>query len=225
MTTGRSVSPARGSLVERYVLPPEEIEALSLLRVNEALGDDRRWTSEERQVVSRVVYAAGDPTLAPLVRFSPGAVASGIAALHKGSTVVADVRMVVAGLDRARAARLGCPVACRIDEPTVAETARALRVPRAVTAMRALATECPEAVFVIGNAPTALLALLDLVDAGATRPSLVVGMPVGFVAAAESKAELAIRDVPFITIEGTRGGSAVAAAATNALLRLACEAP
>ena len=211
------------TLVERYALPPAEIEALSLERVSAALAAVGSWPDPEAEIVRRVVYAAGDPTLAPLIRFHPEAVAAGVMALRAGRAIVVDVRMVEVALDYQRIARLGCPVHCQIDAREVREEAARLSLPRAVVAVRALVDAVTDGVVVIGNAPTALLSLLDLVDAGRARPALVVGMPVGFVAAAESKAELARRAVPFITIEGTRGGSAVAAAACNALLRLAVD--
>lgn len=211
----------RPTLVERYVLPPDEIESLSLRRVEAALGEATSWPEAERQIVQRMVYAAGDPTIAPLIRIHPAAVADGIRALRDGRSIVVDVRMVEVGLSRTLTERLGCRIHCAIDAPAVSAQARVRGVPRAVVAMRALQREAHEGVVVIGNAPTALLSLLDLVDAGEIRPALIIGTPVGFVAAAESKLELAARSIPFIIIEGTRGGSALAAAATNALLRLA----
>jgi len=209
------------SLIERYVLPPAEIERLSLQRVAAALGSSDHWMAAERQVVQRMVYAAGDPTIATLVNIHPEAVAAGLAALRAGQPIVVDVRMVEVALNHALTAHLRCPIHCAIDAPAVAAEARARGVPRAVVAMRALSQEADQGVVVIGNAPTALLSLLDLIDAGELRPALIIGTPVGFVAAAESKIELTARTVPFITIEGTRGGSALAAAAANALLRLA----
>lgn len=211
------------TLVERYVLAPDEIEKRSLRRVAAALDAATPWPEAERQIVQRMVYAAGDPTIAPLIRIHPRAVAGGTQALRDRCPIVADVRMVEVGLNRALTARLGCPIHCAIDAPAVVAEAREQGLPRAVLAMRALKREAHDGVVVIGNAPTALLSLLDLVDAGETRPALIVGTPVGFVAAAESKIELAARDIPYILIEGTRGGSALAAAATNALLRLAAS--
>ncbi len=208
------------SLVSRYALPPEEIESLSLQRVRAALGENEPL-EPVRKIVHRIVYAAGDPTLAPRVRIHPDAVAAGVTALRRGRPIVVDVRMVEAGLNRRMITQLSCPVHCGIDLPEVAAEARQLGLPRAVVAVRRLRAAMDDGIVVIGNAPTALLSLLDLIDAEQVRPALIVGMPVGFVAAAESKAELAARAVPFITIEGTRGGSALAAAATNALLQLA----
>lgn len=209
------------TLVERYVLPPDEIERLSLQRVAAILAAANRWSESEQQIVRRIVYAAGDPAIAPLIRIHPGAVAAGLRAFREGRPIVVDVRMVEVALNHAHTTRLGCPIHCAIDAPAVAEEARARGLPRAVVAMRALSGKAHDGVVVVGNAPAALLGLLDLVDAGVVRPSLIIGTPVGFVAAAESKAEMVLRSIPFITVEGTRGGSAVAAAAANALLRLA----
>lgn len=210
------------TLVERYVLAPAEIEALSLRRVRNAVGD-LGLSEPDRAIVERIVYSAGDPALAPFVQVHPRAAADGMAALRRGCTVVTDVNMVAVAVNKRTLADLGCPLRCAIDDPAVADNARASGLPRALVAMRTLAPALQGGIAVIGNAPTALLALLDLVDAGEVRPALIIGTPVGFVAAAESKAELAAREVPFVTITGTRGGSAVAAAAMNALLRLTTE--
>lgn len=212
---------SRPTLVDRYVLPPEEIEQRSLQQVAAALGPLSSGSTAERQVIQRLVYAAGDASIAPLIRCHPEAISAGLAALRSGQPIVVDVRMVEVGLDQGLVHRLGCPVHCAIDDRTVAREARNQGLPRAVLAMRALAPRAQRAVVVIGNAPTALLALLDLIDAGEVQPALIVATPVGFVAAAESKAELVARRTPYVTIEGTRGGSALAAAAVNALLRLA----
>lgn len=209
------------TLVHRYALPPDQIEALSLKRVAAQIGPTDHWTAGERAVGLRMVYAAGDAALAPLICFHPRAVSDGTLALSRGASIIVDVRMVEVALDHARARALGCDIVCRIDDPGVAIDAKRMGLPRSVLAMRTLAPRLAGAIVVIGNAPTALLSLLDLVDQGAARPVLVVGVPVGFVAATEAKAELAKRAVPFITVEGTRGGSALAAAAVNALLRLA----
>jgi precorrin-8X/cobalt-precorrin-8 methylmutase len=210
-------TPAR-SLVERYALPPGEIEALSLQRVRATLG------GPAGAIVERMVYAAGDPALAAQIHVHPDATAAGVAALRAGKPVVTDVRMVAVAVNQSALAALGGTLHCAIDDPAVAAAAQAAGLPRAVLAMRSLAGQLDGGVAVIGNAPTALLALLDLVDAGEVRPALIIGTPVGFVAAAESKQELMARAVPYITVAGTRGGSALAAAAVNALLRLAADA-
>jgi precorrin-8X/cobalt-precorrin-8 methylmutase len=209
------------SLVQRYALAPDAIETLSRERLAAHLRLPPDLSPDQAEIVTRIVYATGDPTIAPAVRVHPRAVEAGTAALRAGRPIVVDVKMVRAGIDRRRAGPLGCRVRCAIDDPLVAARAEAEGVPRAVAAMRRLASEMDGAVVVIGNAPTALLAVLDLVDAGAVRPAVIVGMPVGFVAAAEAKAELMARPVPWITVEGTRGGTPAAVAAVNTLLRLA----
>src|SRR4051794_36174437 len=209
------------TLVERFALPPDEIEALSLTRVDVAVGSLAEWGERERGIVRRLVYASGDPSIAERVRIHPSAIDAGVAALHGGCALAVDVRMVEVALDRTSLRKLGCEAHCAIGIPEVAVVAKQARLPRAVIAMRALATQLDGGIAVIGTAPTALLAVLDMVDAGAARPALIVGTPVGFVAAAESKAELTDRAVPFITIEGTRGGAALAATTVNALLSLA----
>lgn len=209
------------SLVERHALPPEEIEPLSVTRLSAQLGDYGGMQEADREVMLRLVYATGDPSIAEGVRLHADAVAAGVAALRAGRPIVTDVKMVRAGVDRRSAARLGCRVVCAIDAPEVVERAAASHLPRAVEAMRHLVTELDGGVAVIGNAPTALLSLLDMVDAGQARPALIIGMPVGFVAAAESKAELVRRDIPFITVEGTRGGTPLGVSAINTLLRRA----
>jgi len=211
------------TLVERYVLPPNAIETLSLSRVRQAIGD-LALPAHDIAIIERMVYAAGDVALAGQIRVHPQAVVAGSAALRAGCTVVADVNMVTVALNRAALAGFGCPLECGIADPGVVADAKALGLPRAMVAMRRLAPALEGGIAVIGNAPTALLALLDLIDQGDVQPALIIGTPVGFVAAAESKDELMARSVPYVTIAGTRGGSAVAAAAMNALLRLAAEA-
>ncbi len=220
------------SLVERYALPAAEIEPRSFAIIDGLLpgGPSSVRSDAEWQVVRRVVHTTGDPTLAGLLRLHPEAVAAGVAAVRAGADVVTDVRMVAAGISRGLLARWGGSVRCAIAAPEAAERARADGTTRAVAAMRWLAgqrrpdgrSSLEGSIVAVGNAPTALLALLDLIDAGAVRPALIVGVPVGFVAAAESKAELMERGVPYITLPGTRGGSTIAVAAVNAILRLAC---
>lgn len=210
------------SLVERYALPPAEIERRSLALVDAALAG-RFADADERVVAGRVVYAAGDLALAGSLRFQGHAVAAAIAALRAGCAVVVDVRMVAAALDRARLERLDSELVCAIELPGVADLAREQGVTRAIAGIRLAGSRLDGAIAAIGNAPTALLALLDLIDAGAVRPACVIGMPVGFVAAAEAKAELLRRGVPSISVVGSRGGSPLAGAAVNALLRLALD--
>lgn len=208
------------TLVEQYALLPEEIDRESLKMVQADLPGGLRLEPREHYVLCRIVRAEGDPDIAGLVRFSPGAVARGIAALQAGAEVITDVRMVEMGISKALLRQRGVATRCLIDAPSVADRARLEGTTRSVAAVRELAPHLDGAVVAVGNAPTALLALLDLVDAGAASPALIIGMPVGFVACPESKEELLRRNLPSIAIVGRRGGSSAAAATVNALLDL-----
>ena len=208
------------TLVEKYALTPEEIDRESLKMVQASLPSGLTTAPREHYVLCRIVRAEGDGAIAPSVRFSPGAVDAGLNALKGGAPVVTDVRMVEMGISKALLREANVETKCAIDVPEVAERARRDVTTRSVAAIRELAPHMDGSVCAIGNAPTALLALLDLIDAREINPALVIGMPVGFVACAESKDELVKRDVPYITILGRRGGSSAAAATVNALLDL-----
>ena len=211
------------SLVKKYALLPDEIDRRSLQMVEESLPDSLSLSPGERYVVSRIVRAEGDPQIASAVRFSSGAIQHGLAALQAGAEVITDVRMVEVGISKALLNSRGIATRCLIDTPGVAARARREGTTRSVAAMRELAPYLNGAVVAVGNAPTALLALLDLVAAGKADPELIIGMPVGFVACAESKEELASGSTPFISVQGRRGGSSAAAATVNALLSLMDE--
>jgi precorrin-8X/cobalt-precorrin-8 methylmutase len=197
---------------------PKTIETQSMEIVERFLPTDLK--DGQRAVTGRIIHASGDPFIAHLVRFSPSAITSGLEAISAGSPIFTDVKMAAAGIDRRLAKAHGCSVVCALDEVRPENTRDPGRT-RSAAAMNSLATKLNSSIVAIGNAPTALLALIDLIDSKRTAPKLVVGMPVGFVQARESKAELMKRNVPFIVVEGTRGGSAMAAAAVNALLKLA----
>ena len=187
------------SLVEKYALLPDEIDRLSIEVVEASLPDLQDLTPEERYVVFRVVRAEGDPEISKNVGFSPGAVSKGIAAVKAKAAVVTDVRMVEVGISKALLRKCGLTTHCQIDTPNTAERAKEDGTTRSVAAIRELAPYLNGAIAVVGNAPTALLALLDMIKDGEVSPALVIGMPVGFIACAESKAELAKVDVPYIS--------------------------
>ncbi len=208
------------SLVEKYALLPDEIDRESLKMVQASLPVGLRMSPREHYVLCRIVRAEGDPGIAADVRFSEGAVEAGLGCLRTSRPVVTDVRMVEMGISKALLKDAGVQTRCAIDAPEVAARAGMEGTTRSVAAIRELAPQIDGAVCAIGNAPTALLALLDLVDEGKASPALVIGMPVGFVACAESKDELVKRNVPYITVLGRRGGSSAAAATVNALLDL-----
>ena len=213
------------SLVEKYALTPEEIDRESLRMVSDSLPESLDMSGDELYVVSRIVRAEGDPLISLDVRISPGAVQAGIEALKDHADVITDVRMVEFGISKALLHSRGINTLCRIDTPETAARAQREGTTRSIAAIRELAPHLNGAVAAIGNAPTALLALLDLVHEGVVSPRLIIGMPVGFVACAESKDELTQGPTPYITVTGRRGGSSAAAATVNALLSLMKESP
>ncbi|MCS6882422.1 MAG: precorrin-8X methylmutase [Oscillochloridaceae bacterium] len=177
-------------------------------------------------VIERIVHSTADFEFADLVRTSPGAVEAGVDALRAGCAVLTDVHMVRVGVNAGRLAALGGSLHCLIDDPEVQAFAAASGVTRGAQSMRLAAERglLEGAIVAIGNAPTALEEVIRLVAMGA-RPALIVGVPVGFVGAAESKAALAeVTAVPWLITSGRKGGSTVAVAVINALLRLAAGA-
>jgi len=202
---------------------PMAIEQQSMKIVEKLLPPLLNMSGKERAVVKRVVHASGDPEVARLMKFSPSAVSSGLSAIADGSPIFTDVRMVAAGINNYLAKGYGCSLSCAMDESEGFKQTKKESVTRTAAAIRHLGMRLNGTIVAIGNAPTALLALLDLIDDGEVKPALVVGMPVGFVQAKESKEELMKRNVSYITVTGTRGGSAMAAATVNALLKIAAE--
>lgn len=208
-----------GSAARYSTSMPEAIETESFEIIRKLLPD---LSANEREmpILLRIVHTTGDPAIVQHVKIHPAAVESGLKAIRAGADILVDVKMVAAGINKALAQKFGCSVKCAIDDPGVVEVARTNRCTRAAAAMRFMSDSFGGSIVAIGNAPTALLALLDIIDSGGGRPALIVGTPVGFVGAAESKMELVKRDIPYITVEGTRGGSTISAAIINALLKL-----
>ena len=166
----------------------------------------------------RVIHACGMVDAVEDLRFSPGAGKAGRDALAAGAPILCDARMVLEGVTRTRLPANN-QVICTLKEDGVAEMALEQGNTRSAVALELWRPYLEGSVVVIGNAPTALFYLLEMIDAGAPKPALILGFPVGFVGAAESKAMLAAdsRGVPFVIMQGRRGGSAMAAAAVNAL--------
>lgn len=197
-------------------IQPQEIEDKSFEIITEELGE-HSFTPEQFPVVQRVIHASADFDLGRSLVFHPDAVQAGIKAIRSGKLIVADVQMVQAGINKPRIAKYGCDVKVYISDEDVIAEAKRLNTTRAIISVRKALREAEGGIFAIGNAPTALLELIRLVKEGEAKPGLVVGMPVGFVSAAESKEELAKLDIPFITNMGRKGGSPVTVAAINAI--------
>lgn len=176
-----------------------------------------RFSPEEEVVAVRVIHACGIVEAASDMAFTPGAAKIGRAALASGAPILCDARMVANGVTRARLPARN-EVICTLDDPRVPALAAELNTTRTAAGLELWRTRLPGAVVAVGNAPTALFRLLEMLDEGVTPPAVVIGMPVGFVGAAESKeALLADGRVPAIVVRGRKGGSAMAAAAVNAL--------
>ena len=185
--------------------------------INRAEARLDRFTPEEERVAVRIIHACGLVEVADAIRFSPGAARAGIAALEAGAPVLCDATMVADGVTRARLPRDNS-VACTLRDPRVPAMAAAMGNTRTAAAIELWRDRLAGAVVAIRNAPSALFHLMEMIDAGAPRPALIVGIPVGFVGAVESKAALAERaDLPSIVVRGRWGGSAMTAAAVNAL--------
>ncbi len=213
----------QGAVPASAVGSPSAIEDKSFEIISRLIPD--RWDRlEERAVVVRVVHATGDPALASQLVFSDRAVEVGVEAIRNARPVICDVNMVRAGLTPSLR-RLGVDVRCLIEDPATIDLARAEGLTRSVASMRVAGERLSGAIVAVGNAPTALLEIVRLAREEGIRPALVVGVPVGFVAAAESKAALLESDLEFITLPGLRGGTPIAVAIVNALARLAAPAP
>lgn len=199
---------------------PQEIEGKSFQMITEELGE-HPFTAEQYPVVQRVIHASADFELGRSMVFHPKAIEAGIAAIRAGQQVVADVQMIQAGVSKDRIRQFGGDVHVYISDPDVIEEAKRLNTTRAIISMRKAIQAGEGGIYAIGNAPTALLELIRLVKEGAAKPGLVIGMPVGFVSAAESKDELRKLDIPFITNIGRKGGSTIVVAALNAISLMA----
>ncbi|MGF6691298.1 precorrin-8X/cobalt-precorrin-8 methylmutase [Metapseudomonas resinovorans] len=200
-----------------YIRDGQEIyrNSFSIIRAEANLAG---IPADLEKLAVRVIHACGMVDVVEDLRFSPGAGAAGRAAIANGAPILCDARMVAEGITRARLPADN-PVICTLNDPGVPELARERGNTRSAVALEHWREHLEGSVVVIGNAPTALFYLLEMLDAGAPKPALILGFPVGFVGAAESKEMLATdsRGVPYVIVRGRRGGSAMAAAAVNAL--------
>lgn len=200
-----------------YIRDGQEIYRQSFATIR-AEADLSAIPPDLEKLAVRLIHACGMVDVVQDLRFSPGAGAAGRAALAAGAPILCDARMVAEGITRARLPANN-PVICTLHGEGVPELARELGNTRSAAALEHWREHLQGSVVVIGNAPTALFYLLEMIDAGAPKPALILGMPVGFIGAAESKDLLTAdsRGVPYVIVRGRRGGSAMAAAAVNAL--------
>ena len=206
----------------KHIMLPGDIERTSMEIISRELEEQGITVPpEQAAVVKRVIHTTADFDFAQTLRFSENAVALGVEALNKGTNIVTDTNMARAGVSRPSLTKLGGEVFCYMADEDVAQQAKTRGTTRAMAAMEKMAREQPGAIVAVGNAPTALLKLAELMEGG-LRPALVIAAPVGFVNVVESKERILeaclARQVPIIAAMGRKGGSAVAAAICNALL-------
>lgn len=201
-----------------FIKQPMEIEARSMEIIAPYLAG-LQLDEKTTKVYSRIIHAAGDVEYAPLIRISDNAIDRAIVALKGGCDIYTDVEMVRTGINKRKLTSFGGRVHCLIADPDIASAAKAEGITRSMAAIRSFGQKLNGNIVAIGNAPTALFEVLRLVKEEGVKPSCIVGIPVGFVGAADSKKELAENDiVPYITVAGTKGGSPIAAAAINAIM-------
>lgn len=198
-------------------MKPADIEKRSFAIITEELGG-RTFPEGVAEVVKRVIHTSADFDYADNLCFSPDAVEQAKAALEAGATIVTDTNMALAGISKPTLAKLGGKAVCLMADEDVAREAKERGVTRATVSMEHAAKLDGPLIFAIGNAPTALIRLHELIEAGAVSPALVIGVPVGFVNVVESKELFLGGDTPYIIARGRKGGSNVAAAIVNALL-------
>ena len=201
--------------IHDWIKDPDEIYRQSFATIGAEIDLDA-LPADLRDLAVRVVHACGMTDIVASLAWSDGAAAAGAQALAQGAPILVDAEMVSHGIIRRRLPKAN-PVICALNDPAVPATAKALGTTRSAIAVDLWLPHLDGAVVAIGNAPTALFRLLELIEQGAPRPALVLGFPVGFVGAAESKQALAQSGLPFVALRGRRGGSAMAAAAVNAL--------
>ena len=198
-------------------MKPADIEKRSFSIITEELGG-RTFPEGVAEVVKRVIHTSADFDYADNLCFLPDAVEQAKAALEAGATIVTDTNMALAGISKPTLAQLGGRAVCLMADEAVAREAKERGVTRATVSMEHAAKLDGPLIFAIGNAPTALICLHELIEAGAVSPALVIGVPVGFVNVVESKELFLGGDTPYIIARGRKGGSNVAAAIVNALL-------
>lgn len=213
--------PPAGDIRPGLVLAGRAIEQESFRIIDAEVGA-HSFAAAEWAVVRRIIHTSGDFDFARQIRFHPQALSAGVAALRSGATIVCDTRMIQAGLAKWRLEWFGNRVLTPTTDPETHSLAKAQGTTRSVAAFRHFQQEFQGAVIAIGNAPTALWEVLRLITDNGIRPALVIGVPVGFVQAAESKEALwQMQNQPAITCLGPKGGSPITVATLHALLELA----
>lgn len=199
-----------------YIKNPMEIENKSMDIIDEVMGDTN-FSEEELIIAKRMIHTTGDFDYRKIIVFQNGFIEEAKGSISKGATIFTDTKMAYMGINKPALAKANCELKCFIDDERVFAMSKELKTTRSACAVDLAVAEGVD-IFVIGNAPTALFRILELVKEGKINPKFVVGVPVGFVGAAESKEYLREFEIPSISTVGNKGGSNVAASIINALL-------
>ncbi len=199
------------------IVEPGDIEKKSLAMISEILGE-KKFPPFHENIIKRVIHTTADFEYAEIMKISETAVPQAFAAIKSGCNIVTDTKMASVGINRKFFSRFGGQIVCYMDDEAVAWEAKQRNVTRASVCMEKAAKDGNNQIFTLGNAPTALIRVVELIKEGAISPALVIGVPVGFVNVVESKELLKMAGVPYILSEGRKGGSNIAAAIVNAIL-------
>lgn len=201
-----------------FMTKPLEIENRSMEIIAPYLAG-LKLSDDEKKIYSRIIHASGDVEYAPIIKIHHEAIAATKAAILRGANIFTDVEMVKRGISIRTLKKFGGEIFCKVSDVDVQELAKREGITRSMAAMRIFGKRLDGEIIAIGNAPTALFEVLRLVREENICPAVIIGVPVGFVGAAEAKAQLAAQnEIPYITVEGTKGGSSIAVAAVNAIL-------
>lgn len=201
-----------------FIKQPTEIEKKSMEIIAPYLSK-LNLSEEETKIFSRIIHASGDVEYAPIIKIHPAAISAAKNSIQSGKNIFTDVEMVRTGINKRVLEKFGGKVFCKIADEEIKKISLQEKITRSMAAMRNFGKDLNDSVVAIGNAPTALFEVLRLVREEKIFPAVIIGVPVGFVGAADSKAELAAQNkIPYITVEGTKGGSPIAAAIVNAIL-------
>ena len=203
--------------IELENVKPRDIERRSFEIITEELGD-RKLDPDKELIIKRCIHTSADFEYADSLCFSDNVVAKAMDAIRQGACIVTDTQMGRSGINKKVIAEFGGEVCCFMSDPDVAETAKKNGTTRAVASMEKAAKLDKPLIFAIGNAPTALIQLYEMIREGRIRPELIIGVPVGFVNVVQAKELIMTADVPYIVAKGRKGGSNIAAAICNALL-------
>lgn len=203
-------------------MKPEDIEILSFKIIDKEAGP-HDYSPEQWRIVQRMIHTSADFEYMDTVRFHPESIRAGLNAIRSGKTILTDTNMAKAGIRKKELEHFGAAVKCFINDDKIKKVAKEAGITRAKAAVDASVSIMEGGIYVVGNAPTALLQIIELVKDKKVKPALIIGFPVGFVNAAESKAALIEMDCPYISNVGRKGGSNIAASVVNALAILAVK--